>query len=125
MNTHQIMRNFAASLILFSFSHFASAEGARVLANWPADGLWYPGKVVAVVDADVKVSFDDGDVLVVRKSQVRSLDWTRGSRLQCNWKNQGKYYPGIVQSMQGEEIELLYDDGYRELMTVSRCRSER
>ncbi len=125
MNTHQTRRKLVASLLLFSFSHLASAAGARVLAIWPADGLWYPGEVVAVLDADVKVSFDDGDVLMVRKSQVRSLDWTRGSRLQCNWKNKGKYYPGTVQGMQGEEIELLYDDGYRELMTVSRCRSER
>jgi hypothetical protein len=108
---------------LFAGTLLAREPGDRVLAVWPADGMWYPGRVAEVAGREVTVKFDDGDIAIMDAADVRRLDWRTGSRLQCNWKNQGLYYWGEVVSMEGEVITFHYDDGYKETMTVSRCRS--
>ena len=110
------------SLALLAGSVAAQAPGDRVLARWAADGHWYPARVTAV-EGGVQVAYDDGDVAVVAASDVRLIDWKVGSRLQCNWQNKGVYYAGTVSSKKGEVIGFLYDDGYSETMTISRCRS--
>jgi hypothetical protein len=111
------------ALIVGSSLAFAQAKGDRVLGRWPADGLWYPAKVQSVGPEGVELAFDDGDVLTVAKAETRPINWKAGTRVQCNWKNQGKYFSGAIATMSGETIEVAYDDGSRERMTISRCRS--
>jgi hypothetical protein len=103
----------------------AHAPGERVLAPWAGDGYWYPARVQSADEATVRVAFDDGDVSAVAAGDVRPLDWRAGSRLQCNWRNRGEYYDGVVATMDGETIEFHYDDGDRETITISRCRANR
>jgi hypothetical protein len=117
------LKPVALALSLFAAAAFARAPGDRVLAAWPADGMWYPARITSIDGRSVKVAYDDGDVAVLDAADVRSVDWGRGSRLQCNWKNQGAYYWGQVAAMDGEQITFHYDDGYDETMTISRCRS--
>jgi hypothetical protein len=120
---NKILVSLSVALGLFSAAAIAATAGERVLARWPADGLWYPAKVQANARDGVHVSFDDGDVAVVKAADVRKIDWRVGSRLECNWHNQGKYFPGKIATMRAEVIELRYDDGDVEQMTISRCRS--
>jgi hypothetical protein len=112
------------ALALLAGTAHAQTAGDRVLAQWEADGMWYPARITAVKGREVHVAFDDGDVAVLGALQLRDLDWTRGSRLQCNWRNQGRFYDGTVDYIDGERIDFRYDDGDRETMTISRCRSE-
>lgn len=101
----------------------AQVEGDRVLAVWDADGYWYPGEIDYVDRLGIHIAFDDGDEAVVGRNEVRRVDWRAGSRLECNWKNEGEYFEGRVNWMRGESMEFLYDDGFREQITISRCRS--
>ncbi|KFN49192.1 tudor domain-containing protein [Arenimonas composti] len=110
-------------LLLVAVGASAQAPGDRVLALWPADGMWYPARVEARAGDEVQVAYDDGDVGTVRADQFVPLHWEAGSTLQCNWRNRGRYYPGVVERIDGERIEFRYDDGDRETMTISRCRS--
>jgi hypothetical protein len=119
---HAITRGCAVALLLAGGA-MAREAGDRVLAVWPADGMWYPAHITEVAGRSVKVAYDDGDVATLDAADVRAVDWGRGSRLQCNWKNQGAYYWGRVDAMDGEQITFHYDDGYDETMTISRCRS--
>lgn len=113
-------------LTLGLLTNYASAQvqGDRVLAIWEPDGYWYPGEVDLVDRQGIHIAFDDGDDAVVGRNEVRRVDWRVGSRLECNWKNEGKYYGGRVNSMRGESMEFLYDDGFREQISISRCRSQ-
>jgi hypothetical protein len=111
------------ALLLFAAGASARQAGDRVLAAWPGDGMWYPARIASIDGRSVEVAFDDGDVAVLDAADVRAVDWGRGSRLQCNWKNQGAYYWGRVEAMDGERITFHYDDGDDETMTISRCRS--
>ncbi len=108
---------------LFSATAQAQAVGDRVTARWEADGFWYPAEIETIDRKGIHVSFDDGDEAIVTRNQVRRLNWRVGTRLECDWKKEGDYYPGRINAMRGESIDFAYDDGGREQLTVSRCRS--
>lgn len=110
------------SLLCASAASAAPPPGSRVLAQW-GDGLWYPARVAASEGGRVSVNFDDGDVAAVGPSQVRPLDWQPGTRVECNWHNQGRYFPGKLAAIAADNIQIRYDDGDAESATVARCRS--
>lgn len=116
------MIGLAASAGLAAGMAMAHAVGDRVLARWPGDALLYPARVQGMGDGAIRVAFDDGDVASVPAEDVKPMTWNAGTRLQCNFKNQGTYYGGVVGTMRGEIITFLYDDGDKETMTISRCR---
>ena len=121
------MRRWLAMVVLglslFAGGVHAQRTGERVLAQWEADGLWYPARITNIIGREIHVAFDDGDLAVVGALQVRSLDWVAGTRVQCNWRNQGAYFDGTIELIQGERVDVYYDDGTRETITISRCRS--
>jgi hypothetical protein len=112
-------------LLLLALASAAAAQepGDRVLALWPADGMWYPARIEARNGDEFQLAYDDGDVGSLRGDQFVPLHWEAGSALQCNWRNAGRYYPGVIERIDGERIDFLYEDGDRETMTISRCRS--
>ena len=91
-----------------------------MLARW-SDG-WYVGTVVKKVGDGVQVVFDDGDEAVVPSSGIRPLDWTTGTRVQCNFKGAGLYYWGVIAERSGVRATINYDDGDREVTLIGRCR---
>ena len=111
------------ALALAASGTLAQAKGDRVLAQWEGDGMWYPARITAVEGRAIHVAFDDGDIAVVGSLQVRAVDWTAGTRVQCNWRNRGQYYGGVIALREGERIDVRYDDGDTETMTIGRCRS--
>jgi hypothetical protein len=102
----------------------ANAPGDRVLARWAPDGYWYPARLTDLSGSEATVKYDDGKVAIMDAADVRAIEWHAGTRLQCDWKGQGNYYWGKVAAMEGESITFDYDDGYKESLTVSRCRSK-
>lgn len=66
--------------------------GDRVLARWEPDGLFYPEKVQLVDRLGLYVAYDDGDLAVVQKANVRRVDWRMGTSLECNWHNKRKLF---------------------------------
>ena len=121
------MRNWLTGIVLalaLAAGHVhAQQAGDRILAQWEADGMWYPARITAVEGRSIQVAFDDGDIATVGALQVRPVDWRVGTRVQCNWQNRGQYYPGTITLIEGERIDVRYDDGDRETMTIGRCRS--
>jgi hypothetical protein len=119
------MRKLAIGALALVLSAHAAARNAgdRVLARWPADGMWYPAHIREVSGREVTVNYDDGNVAIMDAADARAVDWGPGSRLQCNWKNQGTYHGGQVATMAGEQVTFHYDDGAIETLTISRCRS--
>lgn len=46
-----------------------------------------------------------------------------GSRVECNWKNGGRWYTGTVAEKTGAAVFIKYDDGDKEHTTVDKCRA--
>ena len=96
--------------------------GDAVLGQWQ-DGYWYPAKVEKVEGERLSLKFEDGDAAVLNPKQIAPIDWGQGTRVECNWRGKGKYYPGVVVQF-GKVITVAYDDGDREETATRRCRSK-
>lgn len=107
----------AASLPALAFG-----PGDRVLVEWEK-GLWYPARVLEATEGVYRIAYDNGEFNLVVIESVRKLDWRAGSVVQCNFRNQGKYFPGRIDRIDGESIVIAYDDGDREQATISLCRA--
>ena len=94
-----------------------------MLGNYQGQGYWFPGVVQNIQGGNITVRYDDGDVETVSRSAVRPYDWMIGMAVECNFKNQGEWYPGTIASLAGESIGIAYDDGDRETTKTGRCRS--
>jgi len=98
----------------------AQSIGDKVLGRW-SDG-WYVAKLIEKSAANARVIWDDGSENVLPLSSIRPITWTVGSRVACNWKHKGAYYPGVITSKNNDVIEIRYDDGDRENTLIDRCR---
>ncbi len=47
-----------------------------------------------------------------------------GSRVRCNWKAAGTFYPGTVTRLNGVAAHIKYDDGDEEDTHINYCKSE-
>ena len=110
------------AMSLFTGAVNAQDAGDRVLARWAEDGYWYPATIRSV-DRQIHVAFDDRTSAVVRRNEVRRIDWRVATKLECNWQNKGEFFPGVISTIRGEAILVRYDDGDSERLTVSRCRA--
>lgn len=95
-------------------------EGTRVLARWPLEDWYYPATVSSVENSRYYITYRDGDTAWVERSDLRLERVSLGSRVYCNWKNSGTYFPGVISARRGDAISINYDDGdYEE--TSMRC----
>lgn len=104
-------------------SAVAESPGDLVLGKW-GDGRYYPARVASTDGGKTLVAFYDGDVGTLDAASLKSFDWKVGSKVECNWKRQGKYYPGTIADMTGEVLSINYDDGDKEQTGIGRCRSK-
>jgi hypothetical protein len=112
---------FSSAIAFYFFCSMPLALGAeKILGRW-SDG-WYVGTVVEKSSDRAKIFFDDGDQAIVPLSGIRPLDWTAGTRLQCNWKGAGAYYWAMILARNGEKISVRYDDKVEETTVIGRCR---
>lgn len=118
------MKNSTIAALLavsVSFSSMAVARGNdKILARW-TDG-WYVGTIVQKVGNQYQIAFDDGDKAIVPQSGIRRINWSAGTRVQCNWKGAGLYYWGVIARKNGSQLSIKYDDGDREMTVIGRCR---
>ena len=105
------------------------AEGAwrvgdRVLARW-LDFFWYPGTILALGTKGFHILYDDGDQRVAPEQALMPLALEEGEQIQIRPKNQPQriYSPAVVTRVDGETLDVEYQDGERETNTkVSRAR---
>ena len=120
------MKGFKFAIFVFLIAAasiaYAWKTGDRVLGQW-GDGFWYPATITGVEGTNFNVSFDDGDKATLPASKIKAIDWKVGSKVQCNWKRGGTYYPGTITRKNGDSIHISYDDGDQEDATIAICRS--
>ncbi|WP_312222581.1 tudor domain-containing protein [Rhizobium rhizoryzae] len=113
----------AALLGSFSTAALAQTKGDWVLGNYKGAGYWYPGIISSVQGSKITIQYDDGDTETLAISETRPYNWAIGKKVECNFKGQGKWYPGKISSLAGEKIGIAYDDGDKETTKTGRCRS--
>lgn len=101
----------------------AQSPGDWVLARFKNGNFWFPGVIQSTSGGRITVQYDDGDRETLPVSAVRPYNWTIGSRVECNFRGAGSWYPGRITSLGGSSLGIDYDDGDRERTTTGRCRS--
>ena len=108
------------------------AEGDRVHGRWKAGPDFFPG-VIARRDGEVvNVDYDDGDheTTLVRLLRLERDEWLPGSapvdlgagdRVLGCWFD-GFWYPGIILSIEGRRVHVLFDDNDQAFLTWDRLK---
>lgn len=94
----------------------------RVLVNWGADRFWYPATVVNISGDRPRVRIDDGRLGQMDPRYIADLVISPGVRVEVNWKGQGRWYPGYVESSEGDMFNVHFDDGFKESSPLHRMR---
>lgn len=101
----------------------AQTVGDWVLGNYQKSGYWFAGIAESINAGKVTIRYDDGERETLALRDVRPYDWMIGTRVECNYKNAGVFYPGTIASLAGEKAGIAYDDGDKETTTTGLCRS--
>ncbi len=97
------------------FSQTALKAGDIVFAEWTPNG-WYHGKIEKKCDIGWHVQFDDGDQKcchpdTIARDAVPAKNLVRkGSLVLAQWTD-GRFYPGVVVSVEGDVYSIQFDDG--------------
>lgn len=115
-----------AAVLAMGFGHSASAQtvGDWVLGNYRNSGYWFAGVIGGIKGDTITVRYDDGETEQLPLARVRPYDWMIGTRVECNFKAAGTWYPGKITSLAGERIGIAYDDGDTETTKTGRCRTK-
>jgi hypothetical protein len=98
--------------------------GDRVLARW-VDFYWYPGTILAMGERGTHVLFDDGDQRIVQEIGLMPLAAEEGEHLFIRPKTEPQrvYPPATVLRVDGETLDVEFEDGTRENNTrIARAR---
>lgn len=101
----------------------AFEAGEWVLGQWKGGEYWFPGIVKGASAGKVTVRYDDGELETRPANQIKPYDWRVGTRVECNFQGQGKWYAGQIAALDAEKARVHYDDGDKETTTTGRCRS--
>ena len=97
-------------------------RGDRVLVNRNDDDFWYPATILGPQGSMYRVRFATGRVGSEDARYIGDDIITAGSRIECSWKNFGRWLPGRVKSRDGDHVVIDYDDGLSERAALSYVR---
>jgi hypothetical protein len=107
--------------------------GARVQGRWKGGPEFYPGEITSRQGEVIHVQYDDGDeeTTLLRLVRLERDEWfgpgelagvAQGDRVLACWHDLN-WYPGVVVSVNGKRIHILFDDGDQALVTPDRIRA--
>lgn len=102
----------------------AQTPGDWVLARYRNGPYWFPGVIDRIAGDRITIRYDDGDRETLYADKVRPYDWRIGTRVECNFRGAGRWYPGRIAALAGADLRIDYDDGDRERTSTGRCRSQ-
>lgn len=90
-------------------------EGTRVEINYRGQGKYFSGTISKDRGDCYDIAYDDGDTetrVIDENIHVMSLNRLEpGTKVEVNYREQGKYYPGKVSKDVGSGYDIAYDDG--------------
>lgn len=111
-----------ADMIRFQDGSPFITVGVAVEARWKGGQKFYRGRITAIDDKQIHVTYDDGD------KEWTSLDFIRlvesphqfalDTVVQCRWRGGLQYFQGTVTEIDGDRIHIHYDDGAKEWTTA-------
>ena len=98
--------------------------GDRTFAYWEGDGYWYPATITAIDGEDITVRWDEDDSEeVVAADCLDGYSVVVGETGAESWStDDDEYYPVTVNDVQGESIQVEYEDATIEWVDITNLR---
>jgi len=97
-------------------------EGNRAFAFWDEDEYFYPATVVTIEEDDIFVRFDTGEEEWTNADYLEEFLVDVDDEVECRSAQDDLYYNVLVLSVDGERVEVEYEDESTEWTTLSRLR---
>jgi len=97
-------------------------EGNRAFAFWDEDEYFYPATIVSIDGEDIFVRFDTGEEEWTTADYLEEFLVEVEDEIECKSAKDNLYYDVIVINLDGERVEVEYEDETTEWSTLSRLR---
>ena len=97
-------------------------EGNRAFAFWDEDEYFYPATIITIEDEDIFIRFDTGEEEWTDADYLEEFLVEVNDEVECKSAQDNLYYDVTVLDLDGERVEVEFEDGTTEWSTLSRLR---
>ena len=97
-------------------------EGDRAFAYWDEDEYFYPATIITIEGEDIFIRFDTGEEEWTDADYLEEFLVEVDDQVECKSAKDNLYYDVVVLDMDGERVEVEYEDETTEWSTLSRLR---
>jgi hypothetical protein len=97
-------------------------EGNRAFAFWDEDEYFYPATIITIEGDDIFIRFDTGEEEWTDAEYLEKFQVEADEEVECKFAQDNLYYDVIVLNVDGELVEVEYEDETTEWTTLSRLR---
>ena len=97
-------------------------EGNRAFAYWDEDEYFYPATIVTIDGDDIFVRFDTGEEEWTNAEYLEEFIVEVDDEVECKSTQDNLYYDVTVLDVDGDRVEVEYEDETSEWSTLSRLR---
>lgn len=97
-------------------------EGDRAFAFWDEDEYFYPATVLKIEGEDIYIRFDSGEEEWTDPDYLDDYLAEAGEEIECKSAQDGMYYNVIVTDVDGDRVQVEYEDGATEWSNLNRLR---
>ncbi len=110
------------SLLMLATTASAYTTGERVLGRFQSMDYWYPATIAGVEGGDqFNLTYDDGSVESVTKSQLRQIIWKKDQQIECQFESD--WLRAVVTGVETATLTARLEDGSSKSSPVAKCRT--
>lgn len=98
------------------------SEGDRVYAYWDEDDYFYPATILNIAEEDIFIRFDTGEEEWTQADYLEEYAVAVNEEVECKSSKDDLYYDVTVLAVNGDQVQVGYDDGSAEWTTLNRIR---
>ncbi len=96
--------------------------GHRAFAYWDEDEYFYPATIISIEGEDIFVRFDTGEEEWTDAEYLEEYMAEVGEEIECKYSQDDMYYSATILEVDGERIQVEFEDGVVEWSTLNRVR---
>jgi len=97
-------------------------EGNRAFAFWDEDEYFYPATIITIEGEDLFIRFDTGEEEWTDADYLEEFLVEVDDQVECKSAKDNLYYDVVILDVDGERVEVEYEDETTEWSTLSRLR---
>lgn len=97
-------------------------EGDRVFAFWDEDEYFYPATILTIEGDDIFIRFDTGEEEWTDADYIEEYLVDADEEVECKSAKDNQYYDVTVINVDGDRVEVEYEDESTEWTNLNRLR---